>query len=107
MANRPNPRVKTGREEWPFERQGYEDTHQPAYASAPRLNLNTVPWAVRMEEFLGTIISGGAAVWAAWIGTAQGPNVVALITDPRPVELLGVGALVWLHAKWRRRQLAQ
>ena len=100
-------RTKNGREEWPFEREGYADLHRPAYATAPKLDLHYVSPSVRIEEFLGSLISGGAAIWAAWIATANGVNPAALITDPRPMELLGVGLLVWLHAKWRRWQLAK
>src|SRR5262245_46720871 len=107
MASPRSARMKNGREEWPFEREGYADLHRPAYATAPKLDLNHVPVGIRIEVFLGSMIAGGAAIWAAWIGTANGLNAAVLITDPRPMELLGVGVLVWLHAKWRRWQLAK
>ena len=97
--------VRSGREEWPIEREGYDDVRRPAHALTAR--FDPVPAVVRLEEYLGSLIAGGAAVWAAWAATINGVDPVALINDPRPVELLGVGILVWLHAKWRRATLTK
>src|SRR5437588_13029883 len=91
MPSMRNARGKNGREDWPFERQGYDDTPRRAYAAAPRLDLNALPAGIRNEEFQASLIAGGAANWVAWMGTANGLKPATLITDARPGELLGSG----------------
>lgn len=57
---------------------------------------------IRSEERLGLLVFLAAAAWSIQLlynGTAifQGLTLV-----PGPVHVAGVGALIWLHAKWRR-----
>ncbi len=83
---------------------------EPAQAPVEALYRSTqVPrgkknegFKTRSEERLGLVVLLAAAAWGIQLlynGTAifQGLTLV-----PGPVHVAGVGALIWLHAKWRR-----
>ena len=55
---------------------------------------------IGMEESAGWLMTGGGAAWAVnLLGNGLPLDSPALAT---PEEIAAVGALIWLHAKWRR-----
>jgi hypothetical protein len=104
MARQSNqrPAVRNGREEWPFEREGYSDMPQTAYAAAPPSNVAPASHSGRLEAFLGSVVAGCGAVWAAQVAAQAGFSPAALTLNSRPLELTAFGILLWLHGKWRK-----
>jgi hypothetical protein len=96
------PTGRSNREQWPFEREGYDDRPAQAHSADRSPNMGAGPFLAVAEERVGSALAGASAIWVAWIGSTAGMSPAALVVDPRPVELAGVGILVWLHAKWRR-----
>ena len=55
---------------------------------------------IGMEESAAWLMTGGGAIWAVnLLGNGAPLGSAALST---PEEIAAVGALIWLHAKWRR-----
>ncbi len=55
------------------------------------------------ESRLGSLIAAGGIIWAAHTSTSGFVNLQALFPlPPGPMEVCGIGILIWLHAKWRR-----
>ena len=55
------------------------------------------------EARIGSLIAGGGMIWAAYVSTAGFSNLQTLFPLPSgPLEVCGLGVLIWLHAKWRR-----
>ena len=90
-------------EEWPYEREGYSDTQpQVAYAAAPSLKQTEVPSSRgRLEAFIGSLLTGGGAIWAARVASSSGFSPSALTLNSHPIELTGIGILIWLYGKYR------
>jgi hypothetical protein len=89
-------------EEWPYEREGYSDTQaQVAYAAAPAARVAPNNKG-RLETFIGSLMAGGGAIWAAQVASASGFNPSALTLNSHPIELTGIGILIWLHGKYRK-----
>ena len=102
------PIPRAGRSaEWPYEREGYSDIPSPAYASAPSLNVTPPSNSGRLEAFLGSVLAGCGAVWTAQVVTSTGLSPTALTLNSHPIELTGLGVLLWLHGKWRRSTLVR
>lgn len=57
--------------------------------------------SARLQEQIASIIAGAGLIWAAKVGTASRLGILALVTTPGVVELLCIGILTWLLAKWR------
>ena len=92
------------REAWPAEREGYTEAPATAYASmggrAPARSPSGS--TIRMEELLGSLMTGGGAAWITYVVTVGGIQPSALVWNSHPVEVAGIGMLIWLHAKYRR-----
>jgi hypothetical protein len=55
------------------------------------------------EGRLGLMIAGGGMIWAAYIAKADYTTLWQPgLHTPGPLEVAGIGILIWLHAKWRR-----
>lgn len=57
-------------------------------------------WEVR----LGSIIAAAGMIWTVYLATQHysGLDSFSFTNLPRgPLEVCGIGILVWLHAKWR------
>jgi len=55
---------------------------------------------IGMEESAGWLMTGGGAAWAVnLLGNGMPLDSPALT---QPEEIAAIGALIWLHAKWRR-----
>jgi len=58
---------------------------------------------IQTEERLGSLIAAGGLIWAVRVATQDLASIWQLtVAPPGPLEICGVGVLVWLHAKWRR-----
>ena len=88
--------------DWPYEREGYSDTTQPAYASASTAPVEAAPHSGRLEAFLGSVLAGCGAVWTAQVLTQSGFVPGSLTLHSHPLELTGFGLLLWLHGKYRK-----
>jgi hypothetical protein len=110
MFNRPNPssasiRKHTNKDYWPEERQGYADVRRIAYAP-----VKATPWpkqrrrlAIDTQERLSMLIvvAGMIAAAHAAISNFSG-NWDWHLFPPGALGICAIGALIWLHAKWRR-----
>jgi hypothetical protein len=67
-------------------------------------SIDFEPWWKRpaTEARLGLLTFGGGAIWATKVQTIDIFNNFHLLMTPGPLELSGIGLLIWLHAKWRR-----
>lgn len=65
-----------------------------------------------LQARLGSVICGGGIAWAAHIATdgleysgyldvLLSRGFIKILMSPGPIEVLGLGVIVWLHAKWR------
>lgn len=82
-------------------RAGYEVNY-----STPRSvkSIDRTPFCKRIktEERFGSLVFWGGVIWAVQIATKDISNWMHLLLTPGPIEICGIGLLVWLHAKWRR-----
>ncbi|HXZ80072.1 MAG TPA: hypothetical protein VEG30_09095 [Terriglobales bacterium] len=53
------------------------------------------------EEWIANSLQIGGALWGVYVLLRQPQPWESLIMTPGPLETIGVGALLWLHAKWR------
>src|SRR4051812_942446 len=92
-------------DEWPHERVGYEQKRPvPAYVAAGNTTViqKTRFHRAWIEERVGSMIGAAGLLWAAQVVSHVGFRADALLQTPGPLEVAGVGILVWLHAKWLR-----
>jgi hypothetical protein len=90
------------REAWPAEREGYSEAPAAAYSPAGRAAVQSSGGSsIRMEGLLGGLMTLGGAGWISYV-VMNGMQVSALVWNSHPVELTGIGLLIWLHAKYRR-----
>lgn len=97
----PRERAQNRAQEWPFEREGYSDQPQTAYAPAPSTNIRP-SHAGKLEAFLGSIMAGAGAIWTAQVASQSNFDPSALTLNSHPIELTGIGILIWLHGKYRK-----
>lgn len=58
---------------------------------------------IRTEELLGSLLAAAGTIWATYVATGDYASLLRMqIMPPGPVEVCGLGILIWLHAKWRR-----
>jgi hypothetical protein len=96
--------------DWSLEhaREGYLASPQaPTYAPVPKLASKPSDrrylLSIRGEERIGGLLAGAGAIWATYVATVDYASLWQMqILPPGPVEICGLGILVWLHAKWRR-----
>ena len=53
-----------------------------------------------LEAQFGSVIAAGGIIWAVAIASKQ-MGAEGLVLPAGPLEVCGVGILIWLHAKWR------
>ena len=102
----------SSRELWPAERQGYSESRpHVAYANVREDTPIAIPqrksWFSPLAEArIADCIMGGGLIWFVHNATSQGGGtsafVIVGIMPPGPLEIMAIGALVWLHAKWRQ-----
>ncbi|MFB3813398.1 MAG: hypothetical protein ACE14L_04740 [Terriglobales bacterium] len=59
--------------------------------------------SIRLQEQIGCIVAAAGVVWTVWVMTTNFSSTRLLSFPPLgPLELCGVGVIIWLTAKWRR-----
>ncbi|HMK29701.1 MAG TPA: hypothetical protein VK473_08470 [Terriglobales bacterium] len=53
------------------------------------------------EEWVANMLQIGGALWGVYVLLRHPQPWESLMMTPGPLETIGVGALLWLHAKWR------
>jgi len=90
--------VQRERDPWPEEREGYTQP-RVAYA-AVRSGAAKESIVIRRAEQLGSLVAGGGIIWTAYAISHHSTEIARLaIFPPGPMELAGVGVLIWLVAK--------
>jgi len=94
---------------WPHEREGYHEPTPVAYAP---MRLDTSPrresTLVRRAEQLGSLVAGGGIIWTTYAFSHHSTEIMRFaLFPPGPLEVLGVGVLIWLVAKWCRAVAAR
>lgn len=83
------------------ERLGY-NVNYAAPRAAKSIEVTPLWRRIRTEERIGSLTFWGGVAWAVQIATKDIANFMRLLLTPGPLEVCGIGLLVWLHAKWRR-----
>lgn len=56
-----------------------------------------------IEARIGSLIAAVGVIWAAQVSTQDFTTFNNLLPLPAgPLEVCGVGVIIWLHAKWRK-----
>lgn|SRR5262249_10225040 len=88
---------------WPEHQAGGE---RPQPQAVTRGSSSSWLWnllfGIQTETRVGSVIAAAGLIMAAKSGTMQIPSLANFTFPPGPLELCGIGMLVWLHAKWRR-----
>jgi hypothetical protein len=86
---------------WPQEREGYSQPTEVAYAPIRvKPAISNESKIIRRAEQIGSLVAGGGIIWTAHAVTHHSAEIARLaLFPPGPVELLGVGVLIWLVAK--------
>ena len=53
-----------------------------------------------LEAQFGSVVAAGGVIWAVAIASKQFA-ASGIVLPSGPLEVCGVGILIWLHAKWR------
>jgi hypothetical protein len=93
---------------WDRGREGYLDLPQkPVYAPVAKpaqKSKGQEPFlSISTEVRLGSLITAGGMIWGTYAATLHFSGTLNFESiPPGPMEVCGLGILVWLHAKWRR-----
>jgi len=96
--------VQHEKDPWPQEREGYSQPPPVSYAaihldSGAKKESN----AIRRAEQIGSLVAGGGIIWTTYDVVHHSAEIIRFaLFPPGPIEVLGVGVLVWLVAKWCR-----
>lgn len=98
------PIAKRETDPWPEERSGYCEAAPVAYVSS-RINAGAEKdsHTIHRVEQIGSVISGVGMIWTAYAVAHHSAEIVRFaLFPPGPLEVLGIGVLIWLVAKWVR-----
>jgi hypothetical protein len=98
----PPPQRET--DPWPKERDGYYQAPPVAYVTT-RANASADKdgATIHRVEQIGSLIAGGGIIWTTYAFAHHSSEIVRFaLFPPGPLEVLGVGVLIWLVAKWVR-----
>jgi len=101
------PIAQRASDPWPQEREGYCQPPPVAYVPVRRNSSSGKgSQAVRRTEQIGSLVAGGGIIWTAYAVTNHSAEIARLaLFPPGPLEVLGIGVLIWLVAKWFRARL--
>jgi hypothetical protein len=103
------PAAKRERDPWPQEREGYSEPPPVAYVTA-RVNVGADRDSTTLHrvEQIGSVVAGGGIIWTAYAVAHHSSEIVRFaLFPPGPLEVLGIGVLIWLVAKWVRASQAR
>jgi len=98
------PAAKRERDPWPQEREGYSEPPPVAYVTT-RVNASVDKDSaiIHRVEQIGSVVAGGGIIWTAYAVAHHSSEIVRFaLFPPGPLEVLGIGVLIWLVAKWVR-----
>lgn len=102
---------KTDFIDWDAGREGYSQ-HRSAGVSvvhgAKRGSVSTDSKvaSVRREERFGFLVAAAGLIWCVYVATQDYTTLLHFeFMHPGPKEVLALGILAWIHAKWRRSLL--
>ena len=98
------PAMKREKDPWPQERQGYFEQPPVAYVTA-RVNAGADKdgTTIHRVEQIGSVVAGGGIVWTTYAVAHHSAEIARFaLFPPGPLEVLGIGVLIWLVAKWVR-----
>jgi hypothetical protein len=59
--------------------------------------------AIHLVEQIGSVLAGGGIIWTTYAVAHHSAEIVRFaLFPPGPLEVLGIGVLTWLVAKWVR-----
>jgi len=98
------PTAQREKDPWPQEREGY---HQPPPVAYVPVRLDPSSHkentAIRRAEQIGSLVAGGGIIWTIYAVAHHSAEIARFaFFPPGPLEVLGVGVLIWLIAKWCR-----
>jgi len=79
----------------------YGHLEDPANHPVPRARRRRWAFGLRVEERFAALVAAGGLIWAATL-VGQSLSFHFLLWAPAPLKIAALGALLWLHAKWRR-----
>ncbi|HYN16230.1 MAG TPA: hypothetical protein VES66_10645 [Terriglobales bacterium] len=95
--------TQRGKDPWPEEREGYHQPPPVAYVPVrldPSAKEST---AIRRAEQIGSLVAGSGIIWTTYAVAHHSAEITRFaVFPPGPLEILGVGVLMWLIAKWCR-----
>lgn len=53
------------------------------------------------EARIGSLIAAAGIIWAVYVATRSFTGIDNLLMPTGPLEVCGLGVLIWLHSKWR------
>lgn len=92
---------------WDAGREGYVDLPPtPKYTAVTKAAKpagQSSFLSIRTQERFASLIAAAGMIWAVYVATTDYASLLLLqVMPPGPVEVCGLGILLWLHAKWRR-----
>jgi hypothetical protein len=92
---------------WDAGREGYVDVRPTAkYTPVPKAAKRagqSSSLSIGGQERVASLIAAAGMIWGVYVATTDYAALLRLqIMPPGPVEVCGLGILLWLHAKWRR-----
>ena len=98
----PTPHRET--DPWPQEREGYSEPPPVAYVTTSvNTSADQDSTTIHRVEQIGSLIAGGGIIWTAYAVAHHSSEIVHFaLFPPGPLEVLGIGVLIWLVAKWVR-----
>jgi len=100
----PQSAKKRETDPWPQEREGYSEPPPVAYVTA-RVNpiVEKDNATIHRVEQIGSLVAGGGIIWTTYAVAHHSAEIVRFaLFPPGPLEVLGVGVLIWLVCKWVR-----
>ncbi len=89
---------------WPKERDGYYQPPPVAYVTTHvNASADQEGTTIHRVEQIGSLIAGGGIIWTAYAVAHHSAEIARFaLFPPGPLEVLGIGVLIWLVAKWVR-----
>lgn len=94
--------------DWDAGREGYSQNRPAGVTVVQRSNRGAVATdskvaSIRREERFGSLVTAAGLIWGVYVATHDYTNLLHFdLMKPGPKEVLALGILAWLHAKWRR-----
>jgi hypothetical protein len=104
MASSMPPSAQRETDPWPKERDGYYQAPPVAYVTTHvKASADKDGATIHRVEQLGSVVAGGGIIWTTYAVAHHSSEIVRwALLPPGPLEVLGIGVLIWLVAKWVR-----